>query len=51
MPRTTPYRHKGRKPKFFGHNAETSTEESIKHHTEKQEDSSESSDDNKKKTK
>ena len=51
MPKTTPYKCKGRKLEFSSHGVETSSEESSKHHTEKQRDSSESSDDNKKKKK
>ena len=51
MPKTTPYKCKGRKIEFSIHGAETSRQESVKHHTEKQQDSSESSDDNKKKNK
>ena len=51
MPKTTPYKCKGRKLEFSSHKAETSSEESVKHHTEKQQDSIESSDDNKKKKK
>ena len=51
MPKTTPYKRKGRKLEFSSHGVETSNEESLKHHTEKQKDSSESSDDNKKKKK
>ena len=51
MPKTTPYKCKGRKLEFFSPKVETSNEESIKHQTEKQQDSSESSDDNKNKKK
>ena len=51
MPKTTPYKRKGRKMEFFSPKAETSNEESIKHQTEKQQDSNESSDDNKNKKK
>ena len=51
MPKNTPYKRKGRKLEFFSHKAETSSEESVKHHSEKQQDSSESSDDNKNKNK
>ena len=49
MPKTTPYKRKERKLEFSSHGDKTSTEESIKHHTEKQQDSTESSDDNKNK--
>ena len=49
MPKTTPYKCKGKKLDFSSHRVETSSEESFKHHIEKQQDSSESSDDNKRK--
>ena len=51
MPKNAPYKCKGRKLEFSSHKAETSNEESVKHHAEKQQDSIESSDDNKKKKK
>ena len=51
MPKTTPYKCKGRKQEFSSHGVETSSEESVKHHIEQQQDSKESSDDNKKKNK
>ena len=51
MPKTTPYKRKGRKHEFSSHGVETSSEESVKHHIEQQQDSKESSDDNKKKNK
>ena len=51
MPKNTPYKFKGRKLEFSSHKAETSSEESVKYHTEKQQYSIESSDDNKKKKK
>ena len=40
MPKTTPYKHKGRKLEFSSHGDKTSSEESTKHHTKKQQDSS-----------
>ena len=51
MPKTTPWKCKGKKLEFFSHKIETSSEESVKHHIKKQQDSSESSDNNKKKKK
>ena len=33
MEKTTPYKRKGRKLKFSSHKDETSSEESIKHHS------------------
>ena len=51
LPKTTPYKRKGRNLKFSSHKPETSSEESVKHHSRKQQESSESSDDNKRKTK
>ena len=38
IPKTTPYKCKGRKLEFSSHKDETSSEESVKHHTEKQQD-------------
>ena len=51
MPKSTPYKCKGRKLEFSIHKDETSSEELVKHHTWKQQDSSERSDDDKKKKK
>ena len=48
MPKNTPYKRKWRNLEFSSHKTETSSEESVKHHSRKQQESSESSDDNKK---
>ena len=50
MPKTTPYKRKGRKMELSSHKLDTSSEESVKHHI-KQKKSSESSDANKNKKK
>ena len=50
IPKTTPYKRKGKKLEFSSHKPKNSSEESVKHHR-KQQESSESSDDNKKKNK
>ena len=50
MPKTAPYKCKGRKMEFSSHKSDTSSEESVKHHR-KQQESSEISDDNKNKKK
>ena len=47
IPKTTPYKRKGKKLEFSSHGDETSNEELVKHHTEKKQDSSGSNDDNK----
>ena len=49
--KTKPYKRKGRKLEFYSCGDETSSDESVKHHTGKHQYSSESSDDNKKKKK
>ena len=51
FPKTTTYKRKGMTLEISNHKAENSSEESIKHISEKQQDSSESSDDNKRKNK
>ena len=51
MPKNAPYKCKGGKLEFSSHKPETSSEESVKHHSGKQQDSRESSDDNKRKNK
>ena len=50
IPKTAPYKRKGRKMEFSTHKPKTSSKESVKHNR-KQQESRKSSDDNKKKKK
>ena len=51
MPKIAPYKCNGRKLEFSSHRDETSSEEWVKHHTQKQRHSSGRWDDNKRKIK